>query len=80
MRHRTNPVIAPILTVLDSPRYLRIRTGASESCVAWIFKAAKEQHLPVDRFFKAVPDAVFFIVRTVLRVEPRILIILHRTS
>ncbi|KAJ7191430.1 isoprenoid synthase domain-containing protein [Mycena pura] len=45
----------------DFPRYLRIRTGASESCVAWIFKAAKEQHLPVDRFFKAVPDAVFFI-------------------
>ena len=53
----------PILTVLHSPRYLRGRTGISEAYVAGIFKAAKEQNLPVDRIIKIFPDAVFFCVR-----------------
>ncbi|KAJ7201904.1 isoprenoid synthase domain-containing protein [Mycena pura] len=56
---------APKITSLEGlaphfPRYLRGRSGASESYVSGIFKAAKEQNLPVDRFIKAVPDAVFF--------------------
>ncbi|KAF8148499.1 hypothetical protein K438DRAFT_1457106, partial [Mycena galopus ATCC 62051] len=48
-----------ILTVLDSPRHLRAKGGASESYVAGIFKATKEQNLPFSKYIKAVPDAVF---------------------
>ncbi|KAJ7211597.1 terpenoid synthase [Mycena pura] len=56
---------APKATYLEGlapnfPRYLRGRSGASESYVAGIFKAAKEQNLPVDRIIKVFPDAVFF--------------------
>ncbi|KAJ6584129.1 hypothetical protein DFH09DRAFT_911283, partial [Mycena vulgaris] len=48
-----------ILTVLDSPRYLRVKGGASEFYIAGIFKATKEQILPFSKYIKAVPDAVF---------------------
>ncbi|KAJ7262420.1 terpenoid synthase [Mycena rebaudengoi] len=41
------------------PRYLRVKGGASESYVAGIFKATKEQNLPFSKYIKAVPDAVF---------------------
>ncbi|KAJ7886792.1 isoprenoid synthase domain-containing protein [Mycena olivaceomarginata] len=55
---------APKATYLEGlapkfPRYLRVKGGASESYVAMIFKATKEQNLPFSKYIKAVPDAVF---------------------
>ncbi|KAJ7912048.1 hypothetical protein B0H13DRAFT_2478591, partial [Mycena leptocephala] len=45
------------------PRYLRVKGGASESYVAGILKATKEQNLPFSKYYiKAVPDAVFISV------------------
>jgi hypothetical protein len=64
---RTNPTLTllsfHILTVLDSPRYLRVKGGASELYVAGIFKATKEENLLFSKYIKAVPDAVFISVR-----------------
>ncbi|KAJ6448034.1 isoprenoid synthase domain-containing protein [Mycena sanguinolenta] len=55
---------APQVTYLEGlapmfPRYLRAKGGASESYVAMIFKATKEQKFPLSKYIKAVPDAVF---------------------
>ncbi|KAJ7230695.1 isoprenoid synthase domain-containing protein [Mycena pura] len=55
---------APNATYLDGlppnfPRYMRIKAGASESYIAMIFKATKDQNVPVSKYIKAVPDAVF---------------------
>jgi hypothetical protein len=53
---------------------LRVKGGASESYVAGIFKATKEQNLPFSKYIKAVPDAVFISVRNVPPAEARIII------
>ncbi|KAJ7120921.1 isoprenoid synthase domain-containing protein [Mycena epipterygia] len=55
---------APKATYLEGlaptfPRYVRVKGGASESYVAGIFKATKEQNLPFSKYIKAVPDAIF---------------------
>jgi hypothetical protein len=51
-----------------------VKGGASESYVAGIFKATKEQNLPFSKYIKAVPDAVFISVRDVSLAEARMII------
>ncbi|KAJ7262406.1 hypothetical protein C8J57DRAFT_1057332, partial [Mycena rebaudengoi] len=46
-------------TRTEIPPLLASEGGASESYVAGIFKATKEQNLPFSKYIKAVPDAVF---------------------
>ncbi|KAK6969451.1 terpenoid synthase [Favolaschia claudopus] len=43
------------------PHYMRGKSGVSEAFVALIFKATKEQDLPLTRYIKATPDLLFFI-------------------
>ncbi|KAJ6495151.1 hypothetical protein C8R45DRAFT_1052766 [Mycena sanguinolenta] len=49
-KDRTNRVIIP---------HAHPKGGASESYVAMIFKATKEQNFPLSKYIKAVPDVVF---------------------
>ncbi|EGN97888.1 hypothetical protein SERLA73DRAFT_74141 [Serpula lacrymans var. lacrymans S7.3] len=44
---------------VNFPRYLRLKTGISESFVAAIFKANRGQKLPLTRYLHALPDLVF---------------------
>ncbi|KAJ7245608.1 isoprenoid synthase domain-containing protein [Mycena haematopus] len=46
---------------LKFPHYLRSKSGAGEAYAAGIFKAAKDQHLPLTRYIKVLPDLAFFI-------------------
>ena len=48
--------------IFFSPHYLRCKTGVSEAYAAAIFKANKDQELPLTRYIKALPDMTFFIV------------------
>ncbi|KAK7046466.1 terpenoid synthase [Favolaschia claudopus] len=43
------------------PHYLRYKSAVSEAYAACIFKANKEQNLPLTKYMKAIPDIVFFI-------------------
>ncbi|KAJ7258984.1 isoprenoid synthase domain-containing protein [Mycena rebaudengoi] len=43
------------------PHYLRSKSGIAEAYAAGIFKARKEQCLPLTRFIKALPDLTMFI-------------------
>ncbi|KAF8149198.1 hypothetical protein K438DRAFT_1625174, partial [Mycena galopus ATCC 62051] len=45
----------------SSPHYLRSKTGAAEAYAAGVFKATKEQCLPVTRYMKAIPDLAFYV-------------------
>ena len=48
--------------IFFSPNYLRYKTGVAEAYAAAIFKANKDQELPLTRYIKALPDMTFFIV------------------
>ncbi|KAF7368173.1 Terpenoid synthase [Mycena venus] len=43
------------------PYYLRSKSGIAEAYAAGIFKAAKEQTLPLTRYIKTIPDLTFYI-------------------
>lgn len=42
--------------------YLRDKSGFGEAFAAAIFKASKDQELPLSRFVKAFPDLIYYIV------------------
>ncbi|KAF7343863.1 Terpenoid synthase [Mycena sanguinolenta] len=50
-----------IFTVLDSPPYLRLKSGVAEAYAAGIFKATESQSLPLQKYIKAIPDLAFYI-------------------
>ncbi|KAK7048895.1 terpenoid synthase [Favolaschia claudopus] len=43
------------------PHYLRYKSGFSDTYVAAIFKAHREQYVPLNKYLKAVPDMISFI-------------------
>ncbi|KAF8193219.1 hypothetical protein K438DRAFT_2132881 [Mycena galopus ATCC 62051] len=45
-----------------SPHYLRSKSGIAEAYAAGVFKATKEQSLPLTRYVKVIPDLTFYIV------------------
>ncbi|KAJ6571451.1 terpenoid synthase [Mycena capillaripes] len=46
---------------IDSPHYLRSKSGIAEAYAAAIFKATKDQYLPLTKFIKVLPDLTFYI-------------------
>ncbi|KAJ7624323.1 terpenoid synthase [Mycena polygramma] len=43
------------------PHYLRSKSGIAEAYAAAIFKANKEQHFPLTKYIKVLPDLTFYI-------------------
>lgn len=52
--------------------YLRDKSGFGEAFAAAIFKASKNQKLPLSRFVKAFPDLIYYIVSRLSGLIPRI--------
>ncbi|KAK6988669.1 terpenoid synthase, partial [Favolaschia claudopus] len=50
------PALAP-----KFPHYLRSKSGIAEPYAALVFKASKEQELPLIRYVRALPDLLFFL-------------------
>ncbi|KAF7328100.1 Terpenoid synthase [Mycena sanguinolenta] len=46
---------------LKFPHYLRSKSGIAEAFAAGIFKASKDQYLPLTKFIRVLPDLAFFI-------------------
>jgi hypothetical protein len=46
---------------LKFPHYLRSKSGIAEAYAAGVFKATKEQSLPLTRYVKVIPDLTFYI-------------------
>ncbi|KAF7349454.1 Terpenoid synthase [Mycena sanguinolenta] len=46
---------------LKFPHYLRSKSGIAEAYAAGIFKANKNQYLPLTKFIKVLPDLTFYI-------------------
>ncbi|KAJ7150707.1 isoprenoid synthase domain-containing protein [Mycena filopes] len=43
------------------PDYLRYKSAIGEAYAAWMFKATKEQKLPMIKYIQVLPDATFFV-------------------
>ncbi|KAK6992657.1 terpenoid synthase [Favolaschia claudopus] len=43
------------------PHYLRSKSGIAEAYAAGVFKADKEQYLPLTKYIKVIPDLTFYI-------------------
>ncbi|KAJ7748359.1 terpenoid synthase [Mycena metata] len=58
---RDSPPFADADALAPNPHYLRSKSGVAEAYAAGIFKASKEQNIPLTRYIRVLPDLTFFI-------------------